>query len=145
MTTLKLLPWNVNYARQKMNELLEPQPNFACWVGSVSLNSPLELSEFMEKARLGDVRSLIKYQKIGGDMLYAVLLNMPNLTWKLVVIESPQSPSVNERPVFSIIVPDISVEVSNRKMDSIKQKLRRDSRLSFRDLLKEYFNFKVRK
>src|SRR5712671_4765893 len=135
MTTLRLKSWNVDYARQQMAELQEPKPNYACWVGSVSTDDKSLLSTFLSKAKQGDVQSLAQYQQIGGNLVYAVLLNIANDQWKLVVIDSPTDPNKKERPIFvEIIRLGIPIEAYDRQVTKAEQQLKQDCNLRFRDI-----------
>ena len=149
MTALRLQSWDVAKARQDIPDLREPKPNYACWVGSVAIDDKPGFSAFISKAKQGDIQSLTQFQHLGGDLAYAVLLNLANERWKLVVIESPEDPALIEQAVFaSIVCLEISIDVYHRQLTQEERQLMEDCRrpLQFRNIFKEWlkgwFRFK---
>jgi hypothetical protein len=136
--------WDVSCARQRMPELLDPMPNYACWLGSVSIDDKLKFSEFMSMAKQGDLQGLAQYQQIGGNLAYGVLLNFSNNQWKLVIIQSPESPSLREQPVFTAVIhPTVSIEVYHRKETDIEDKLKKSSHIGVFDIFKKLFKINI--
>jgi hypothetical protein len=118
MTLLQCPSWDPSSTRNELQELVEPKPICACWLGCVSLDDKAKFSEFMSSARSGNVQSLVQYHHTGGDMVYAVLLKLPEDRWKLVVILSCQEMWSDEEVMLSTIIhPEVEIKIydSDRK------------------------------
>ncbi len=140
MPALKLASWDVASTRQKLTELIEPLPQRAAWLGAVSASDQSKLLEFIAMAKAGDLHGLSQFQQIGGDLIYAVLLKLNDNKWKLAIIESPYSPSSNERVIYSAIIHvDVPIEISTKDLSSIEKYLKKTCKVSFLDVIKELF------
>ena len=137
---LKLTFWSPTFARQHIPELESPKPILACWLGSASKNDKSSLAEFLSSAQRADLQSIVQFQQIGGDLVYGVLLKLEHSQWKLVVIESPEDPSTDERCIFSSVIPvNIDIEIDQTQKSDVEARLRENCSLRFRDIIKEFF------
>ena len=139
---LTLQSWDPSSARQPIPELERLEYSSSCWVGSVSTANTLAFSEFLSHARKGDLENLARFQQVGGDLAYAVILRMRDDLWRLLVIRSPENPQQNEDFVLSSTVrANVRVEEEQQRLVDIEASLKPDLKIRFRDIIKEWLRF----
>ena len=139
MKELKLLLWNPESARQSLVPF-EGQKT-AYWLGAVSASNEAAVSRFISFAGKSDLESLLQFQDHdGGDMVYAVVVENEASKRKLLLVESPGDPALDERCILVKDLPsDLMISGLEHKTDDALARVRRDSKFGLAEILRSLF------
>lgn len=127
--------------RNEMPELEVEKASKVYWVGCVSSKDKEKVESFMSAANNEDIDGLKKFFDIGGDLLYAVILEIEKVN-KLFVVMSLEDPNSNEECIFSKTLEFVKIEGYKSNVEEIGKELLKDCKITFFDVIKIIFNRK---
>jgi len=127
--------------RNEMPELEVEKASRIYWVGCVSSKDKGKVESFMSAANNENIDALKRFSDIGGDLLYAVILEIEKVN-KLFVVMSLEDPNSNEECIFSKPLDSVEIEGYKLNVDNIGKELLDECKITFFDVIKAMFNRK---